>query len=326
MEPIPPVIDHSAEDSSTSQLSSSTSVDAIPSELWLNIWSSTVEPRIVLFNDLASTHRSYPLPGVTQVNVEARNETRQGYEPVGRGSYFHFGRDILVCDHRISDSVPDPFLEELAPRIKRVAYWDCFPDDRRVDGPYHYSRYLSACYRQRGFGTIEFDHFWFPNIEELWIVKIGEVDPTWMVHVDRAAPNEVRERELAKQFRFWVGENIIEMAPLDLAEPEVKAILTEGRCEKLDCHQLNEGRTRMVSKVTFLDGKYQAATDGTAWVRILPWQVNEQVRSQGSHENRLRWVLAERILTFDLSFEPSIDSGSESESETPSRGRGRGMQ
>ena len=290
---------------------------SLPAELRLKIWSRAAEPRVVLFGDLASTYRSYPLPSVTQLNIESRTETREGYEAIGNGSYFDFTRDILVCDHKISDQVADPYLEELAPRLKRLAYWDCFPDDGRVDGPYHYSVYLSACYRQRNFGMIEFDRFWFPNLEELWIVKVGEVDPTWMIHVDRRAPYDVRLRELAKQFRYWVNENIIEMAPLDLEDPEVQAILTEGRCGNVDCHELNKGRSKMISKVSFLDGKYKAPTDGRKWVRILPWHVDEQVKDKRTYENRLRWVLVERILTFDLRWEPWSDSGS----EVPSRGR-----
>ncbi|CAM1501789.1 Fc.00g037730.m01.CDS01 [Cosmosporella sp. VM-42] len=308
------------EDIPSSSTTSIVKFSSLPTELRLKIWSRAVEPRIVLFGDLASKHRSYPLPSVTQLTVEARTETRQGYEPIGNGSYFDFARDILVCDHKISDQAPDPFLEEIAPRIKRLAYWDCFPDDGRVDGPYHYSVYLSACYRQRDFGTIEFDRFWFPNLKDLWIVKVGEVDPTWMVNVDRKAPYDVRLRELAKQFRYWVDENVIEMAPLDLNDPEVKAILTEGRCGKEDCHELNEGRTKMISKVVFLDGKYEAPTDGIKWVRILPWHVDEQIKEKKTYENRLRWVLVERILTFDLRWEPWSDL----DSETANHGRGIG--
>ncbi|KAF7548759.1 hypothetical protein G7046_g8565 [Stylonectria norvegica] len=282
---------------------------SLPTELRLKIWSRAVEPRVVLFGDLIQNRQSYPLPSVTQLNVEARAETRQGYEPIGYGSHFDFSRDILVCDHEISDNVPDPFLEELAPKIKRLAYWDCFPDDGRVDGPYHYSVYLSGCYRQRRFGQIEFDRFWFPNLEELWIVKIGEVDPTWMVTVDFEAPYEVRLRELAKQFRYWVDENIIEMAPLDLNDPEAQAVLNEGRCGKTDCHELNQGRSKMISKVLFLDGKYKPPSDGSNWVRIMPWHGEEQPKEKRTYENKLRWVLVERILTFDLRWDGSNETG-----------------
>lgn len=334
----------------------------LPAELRLRIWSQSVEPRIVLFEDLARKNRSYPLPNVTQLNMEARSETRAGYEPVGKGSYLDLEKDILVCDHKVSDNAtPDPFLEELAPRIKRLAFWDCFPDDGRVDGPYHYSVYLSACYRQQNFGKIEFDRFWFPNLEELWIVKVGEVDPAWMVQVDRRAPYEARMRALAKQFRYWVDDNIIEMAPLDLTDAEVRVILREGRCSNEDCHELNRGRSKMVSKVTFLDGPYRAPKmdERRNWVRITPWNVDEEKMARGSSGNtngnsggsnnysntnnynttntntnsgnnnynnynttnnnnyssyirsnssktcvdRMRWVLVERILTFDLRWE-----------------------
>lgn len=318
MNPISPQTAHGDERASSDKSSEVVNFTSLPAELRLKIWSRAVEPRVVLFDDLASTHRSYPLPSVTQLNIEARTETRQGYEPVGNGSYFDFSRDILVCDHKISEQSQDPYLEELAPKLKRLAYWDCFPDDGRVDGPYHYSVYLSACYRQRNFGMIEWDRFWFPNLEELWIVKVGEVDPTWMIHVDRNAPYDVRLRELAKQFRYWVDENIIEMAPLDLEDPEVKAVVNEGRCGKVDCHELNKGRSMMISKVAFFDGKYEAPTDGKEWIRILPWHVDEQVKDKRTYNNRLRWVLVERILTFDLRWDPWSDTGS----EISSRGRG----
>ncbi|EEU47453.1 uncharacterized protein NECHADRAFT_36394, partial [Fusarium vanettenii 77-13-4] len=296
--------------SSSTSTSSVASFGSLPTELRLKIWSRANEPRIVLYGDLVQKDGSYPLPSVTQLNAEAREETRIGYEPIGHGSYFDFSRDILVCDHKISDQATDSYLEDLAPRIRRLAFWDCFPDDGRVDGPYHYSVYLSACYRQRDFGKIEFDRFWFPNLDDLWIVKVGEIDPAWMIHMDANAPYEDRLRDLAKQFRYWVDENIIEMAPLDLDDPESQAVLNEGRCGKEDCHELNKGRSKMVSKVVFLDGKYKAPDDDLKWVRILPWHVDEdKVKENRTCENRMRWVLVERILTFDLQWEGWSESG-----------------
>ncbi|KAF4986965.1 hypothetical protein FDECE_15671 [Fusarium decemcellulare] len=308
---IPPISSYEPETmSSISSASQTTTFASLPAELRLKIWSRANEPRIVLYGDLAQKSRAYPLPSVTQLNAEAREETRLGYDPVGHGSYFDFSRDILVCDHKISDQAPEPYLEDLAPRIRRLAFWDCFPDDGRVDGPYHYSVYLSACYRQQDFGKIEFDRFWFPNLDDLWIVKVGEVDPAWMIRVDMKASYEARLKELAKQFRYWVDENIIEMAPLDLNDPESRAVLNEGRCGKEDCHELNKGRSKMVSKVVFLDGKYEAPGDSQNWVRILPWHVDEdKVKEKRTCENRMRWVLVERILTFDLQWEGWSESG-----------------
>ncbi|WZH49168.1 uncharacterized protein QYS62_010361 [Fusarium acuminatum] len=294
---------------STLSTQSKTKFTSLPPELRLKIWSGASEPRIVLYGDLVQNDRSCPLPAVTQLNAEARAETRQWYEPIGRGSYLDFSSDILVCDHKISDQATDQYLEELAPRVRRLAFWDCFPDDGRVSGPHLYSVYVSACYRQRDFGKIEFDRFWFPNLDDLWIVKVGEIDPAWMVHVNMKAPYEVRLQELAKQFRYWVDANIIEMAPLDLKDPESQAVLNEGRCGKEDCHELNKGRSKMVSKVTFLDGKYKAPDDDLNWVRIHPWQVNEGDKENRVHENRMRWVLVERILTFDLRWEGSNEPG-----------------
>ncbi|KAF4964656.1 hypothetical protein FSARC_7452 [Fusarium sarcochroum] len=284
--------------SSTLPTSSITDFASLPAELRLKIWSQANEPRVVLYGDLVQKSRSYPLPTVTQLNAESRDETRLGYEPIGHGSYFDFSRDILVCDHKISDQASDQYLEDLAPRIRRLAFWDCFPDDGRVDGPYHYSVYLSACYRQRDFGKIEFDRFWFPNLDDLWIVKVGEIDPAWMVHVNMKAPYEDRLQQLAKQFRYWVDENIIEMAPLDLNDPESQAVLNEGRCGKEDCHELNRGRSKMVSKVTFIDGIYKAPDDGQKWVRILPWHVDEEKVK----ENRTSFQRTHRLFFQDWAF------------------------
>ena len=106
----------------------------LPAELRLKIWSCAVEPRIVILHDLVHQEKSYPIPPVTQLNHEARSETREGYEPIGQGSHFNFSRDILVCDPNISDLSPDKPLEDLAPRIQRLVFWDCFPDDGQVDG------------------------------------------------------------------------------------------------------------------------------------------------------------------------------------------------
>lgn len=280
----------------------------LPTELRLKIWSCAVEPRVVVLDDLVQHNKSYPLPSVTQLNSEARTETRQGYESVGRGSCFHFSRDILVCDPNISDQRPNVPLEELALRVQRLAFWDCFPDDGRIDGLFHYSAYLAACYPSGQSGKIEFDKFWFPNLRDLWIVKVGEVDRSWMIGVDKDMPYEVRLQKTARQFRYWVDEDIIEIAPLDLNEPETKLVLREGRCGKVDCQKLNRGRQIMVSKVVFLDGKYNRE-EGKAqkWKRIWPWSTSVE---QGSTEtdtsaNRMRWIIVERILTFSLRWDGS---------------------
>ncbi|RSM03160.1 hypothetical protein CEP52_007503 [Fusarium oligoseptatum] len=278
--------------SSTSSTSPVASFGSLPTELRLKIWSRANEPRIVLYGDLVQKDGSYPLPTVTQLNAEARDETRLGYEPIGHGSYFDFSRDILVCDHKISDQATDPYLEDLAPRIRKTRLLGLLPR------------------RWPHFGKIEFDRFWFPNLDDLWIVKVGEIDPAWMIDMDTNAPYEVRLRDLAKQFRYWVDENIIEMAPLDLDDPESQAVLNEGRCGKEDCHELNKGRSKMVSKVVFLDGKYKEPDDGLKWVRILPWHVDEdKVKENRTCQNRMRWVLVERILTFDLQWEGWSESG-----------------
>lgn len=281
----------------------------LPTELRLKIWSCAVEPRVVVLDDLVQHNKSYPLPSVTQLNTEARTEARQGYESVGRGSYFHFSRDILVCDPNISDQRPNVPLEELALRVQRLAFWDCFPDDGRIDGLFHYSAYLAACYPSGHSGKIEFDKFWFPNLRDLWIVKVGEVDRSWMIGMDKDMPYEVRLQKTARQFRYWVDEDVIEIAPLDLNEPETKLVLREGRCGKVDCQKLNQGRQIMVSKVVFLDGRYTKREKDKAhkWKRIWPWSTSIE---QGNTEtdtsaNRMRWIIVERILTFSLRWDGS---------------------
>lgn len=279
----------------------------LPAELRLKIWACAVEPRVVILDDLVQTTRSYPIPPVTQLNAEARGESRQGYEAVGRGSHFHFARDILVCDPNISDQKSNKPLEELAPRIRRLAFWDCFPDDGRVDGLYHYSAYLAACYPQESFGKVEFDKVWFPNLKELWIIKVGDVDRSWKIAVDRSMPCAVRARKTARQFRYWVDDNIVEIAPLDLDEAETKAVLREGRCGKVDCRELNRGRPKMVSKVTFMDGRYDKRdAKAHGWRRIWPWSTAMEPGTEpDTSENRMRWIIVERILTFSLRWEGS---------------------
>ncbi|KAL3954707.1 hypothetical protein ACCO45_010270 [Purpureocillium lilacinum] len=232
----------------------------LPAELRLKIWACAAEPRVVILDDLVHRERAYPLPAVTQLNAESRAESRRGYEPAGRGSYVDFSRDIVVCDASISDQKEGGArtLEALAPRVRRLAFWDCFPDDGRVDGLPLYSAYLAACYNNNHNPQVAFDRLWFPNLEDLWIVKVGEVDRSWElgpVAVDRSVPSDVRARRTARQFRYWVDDGVVEMASLDLDESETKAVLRHGRCGKPDCRELNRGRPTMVSKVVFMDGR-----------------------------------------------------------------------
>ncbi|KAG5953878.1 hypothetical protein E4U53_001326 [Claviceps sorghi] len=298
----------------------------LSAELRLKIWSCAVEPRVIILDDLIQQAKCYPLPSVTQLNAEARAETRPGYEAVGLGSCFHFSRDILVCDASISDQRSNMPLEDLALRVQRLAFWDCFPDDGRIDGLYHYSAYLEARYPRSQKGKIEFEKLWFPNLRDLWIIKIGEVDRSWMVSVDKDMPYEVRLQEMARQFRYWVDEDVIEIAPLDLNDAETKLILREGRCGKVDCQQLNLGRQKMVSKVVFKDGKYnnepEPGEERLAWKRVRPWSTAVEQGSTDSDTcaNRIRWIIVERILTFSLRW----DDADEVEDGAPDHRRARG--
>ncbi|PHH65232.1 hypothetical protein CDD81_3091 [Ophiocordyceps australis] len=274
----------------------------LPAELRLKIWSCAVEPRIVILDDLVYKQRSYPIPPVTQLNAEARSESRHGYEAVIGGSYLNFSRDIVVCDCNLTDQKSNKPLEELAPRVQRLAFWDCFPDDGRVDGPSHYTDYLAASYPREHRGKIEFDRFWFPNLKELWIVKVGEVNRSWKIDVDESMPCEARARQTARQFRYWIDDDTVEMAPLDLDDPDTKAVLRQGRCGKTDCRELNHGRPKMVSKIVFMNG-CRSVHDGAAspWKRIWPWPATPELDSgPEASRNRMRWIIVERIFTFSL--------------------------
>ncbi|KAF4509979.1 hypothetical protein G6O67_001910 [Ophiocordyceps sinensis] len=283
----------------------------LPAELRLKIWSCAVEARIAMLDDVVHKTRSYPIPPVTQLNAEARTESRQGYEAVGRGSHLHFSRDIVVCDATLCDLRCSEPLEELAPRVRRLAFWDCFPDDGRVDVLQHYSAYLAACFPQEGMGRVELDKFWFPNLKHLWIVKVGEVDRSWNIAVDKKMPFDVQARKTARQFRYWINGGIIEIAALDLDEPDTKAVLREGRCGRADCRELNRERPTMVSKVTFMDGPHKDDDDGTGapqWTRIRPWSAGTD---EECSEDRMRWMLVERTLTFSLRWEGSGEEDAE---------------
>jgi hypothetical protein len=279
----------------------------LPTELRLKIWTCATEPRIVLLGDLIRTPRSYALPSVVQLNFESRYETRQGYEPAGRGSYLHFSRDILVCDYTITDQASDSALENLAANVERLAFYDCVPDDGRVDLPYDYSVYLSECYRQKDSGKIEFDRLWFPNLRELWIIKIGDVDPAWRIQFNHKAPYEQRIRQLAREFRYWVDYGIIEMSTLELDDAMTAAVLKQGRCRLEDCHALNHGRNKLISKVNFIDGEYQEPTDGKKWVRVV--RADHPGQDDSVSATRMRWEIVERTLTFSLRWDDAGEGG-----------------
>lgn len=285
----------------------------LPPELRLKVWNCAVEPRIVPLVDLVHSPRSHPLPGVTQLNAEARNEIRAGYEPVGRGSYFDFANDVLLCDYEFAEQTAHSVLENMAPQAERVLFWDCIPDDRFCR-PDEYDDYLSHFYRQSRFGEILFDEFWFPNVKELWFIKVGDVDERWQVMPKGKAVLEDRLQHMAREFRYWVNENIIEMTELRLDEPEHRIIFREGRCERANCRELNGGRDHIISKVNFMDGKYEAASDGKKWIRINPATEDERFiekmgRTSPAIVSRLRWLLVERTLTFLLRREPSAEDG-----------------
>ncbi|KAM3453559.1 hypothetical protein MY3296_003590 [Beauveria thailandica] len=344
----------------------------LPTELRLKIWRCASEPRVIILDDLLRKPEAYPLPPVTQVNREARLESRKGYEAVGPGqsSHVHFGRDIFVCDASITEATSNEPLESLATRVERLAFWDCFPDDKRVELPYFYSTYLAASQAAASAAMIsagslpsssgmavssigsrlpavDFDKLWFPNLRDLWIVKVGGVNRAWLIdaeseqeaastkatttgatlHYPSSVPlsQHPQSRETACKFQYWVQDNVVEMASLSLDDPDTRLVLREGRCGKPDCHELNRGRPILLSKVTFMEGKYHPSQ---GWLRIAPWDGRKpgDTSTNGSSvyvkdmtgdnddqardcsRNSMRWVVVERILTFSLRWESSNDA------------------
>lgn len=350
------------------------SFSRLPVELRLKIWVCAAEPRVVILDDLIHIPKAYPLPSVAQVNREARFESREGYEATGprRSSHVHFGRDIFVCDASITDTTSNKPLEALAIRVERLAFWDCYPDDMRVELPFFYSAYLAASQAaagaalisagstsSSGSGTsasslrlpvVDFDKLWFPNLRDLWIVKVGGVNSAWLIDTDMEqdtfkygsppAPrlacsnkvvlssfsvpltHDVRSQKAARKFRYWVQENVVEMASLSLDEPDTRLVLQEGRCGRSDCQELNRGRPLLVSKVTFMEGRYNPSK---GWLRIAPWdgfnassststkagsspdaQDGDDTRNPNARDcsrESMRWIVVERILTFSLRWE-----------------------
>ncbi|PFH60646.1 hypothetical protein XA68_10606 [Ophiocordyceps unilateralis] len=267
----------------------------LPAELRLKIWSYASQPRVAILHDIVHRPGSYPLPAVTQLNAEARAESRPGYEPVGCGSHLHFARDILVCDASLCDLPSSEPLEHLAPRVRRLVFWDCYPDDSLVDGLHLYSAYLAACYPRDRYVGVDLDKLWFPNLDHLWIVKVGGVDESWNLSPDSRGPSPMQ----ARQFRYWPDDDAVELSPLDIhRDPETRAVLQHGRCGRSDCRDLNRERPMTVSKVSFVDGPYVATPD---WERIIP-RVGD-----GCTEDTMRWLLVERTLTFSLRRDDSAD-------------------
>ena len=305
-----PFSDHEV-DSAASSCLIECSFNHLPAELRLKIWSCAVEPRLIILDDLMNKQQSYPLPSVAQINSEARTESRGGYEAVAQGSHVHFARDILVCDATISDKTGDSALEAVADRLERVALWDCFPDDKRIETPYTYSSYLSDCYTpNQDSCPVVCEKLWFPNLKELWIVKVGHVDKSWQVDGDKRVCFDTRLRKTARTFRYWVDEGIVEVAPLSIDDPDTKLVLQQGRCGNENCRRMNRGRAIMVSKVVFMDGQHPK-DNSPGWKRVLPYISTQGKTDEASKEiqrNEMRWIVVERALTFSLRWDWPSDS------------------
>ncbi|KAG9254241.1 uncharacterized protein F5Z01DRAFT_122709 [Emericellopsis atlantica] len=282
----------------------------LPPELRLRIYNCAIEPRLLLLNDLVDVECAHPLPAVTQVNSEARIEARGGYERVGKGSYFNFARDILVCDYRIADRTTfDSVAEDIASRAERVVFWDCVPDEQRIALPKHYFDYVSQWCDQDVDGRVTLDRFWFPNVKEFWSVKVGDVARSWHVNFDKSAPCSERIQQAAREYRYWVDANVVEVATLDLSQDAMsRLVLREGRCDNDNCQRYNVGRTHILSKVNFMDGDYCPPDDGREWYHVrLSEETRCEVDGCRAAAARLRWSLVERSFTFFLRWDWPMD-------------------
>lgn len=299
-----------------------TTFASLPPELRIEIWRHAVEPQLAFIHEIIETPRAYALPSVAQLNTEARRECLPGYERVQQGPYFQFDRDIFICDHKFVDQLYNDFFDTLALRVQRLALWDCVPDDYHVADPSSYQEKLHDCFGRRISEMIDFGKLWFSNLKELWIVKIGDIDPAWGVKRDLAATRDEQLRQLARQFRYWVREGIIEMAPLDPKEPDTKFLLDHGRCREETCRELNHSRPIMVSRVVFMDSLYEdRSPDIVKWTRIAPQTSEEEDDEEAAEKSRMRWALVERMLMFSLRWDISGDSDSDSDNEKNKRKR-----
>lgn len=259
-------------DGAKSGTSKGSFLERLPPELRIKIWSCATEPRVIRLDDLIQTPKAYPLPPVTQVNYEARKEIRPGYQHITSGSYVDLSRDILVCDCSMTFPYRDsnPFVEELSMKVEKFVYWDCFPDDGPATTPEGYAKWMSDVYRFETPGKLPFRRTLFPNVKELWIVKIGRIDPAWEVRYDLDACYEEKLQATARKFRYWVKDNVIEMADMAMDDPNLPLILRDGRCSQKECDIYNKGLHRIVSKVTFMEGNYREDADEEVWTPVTP--------------------------------------------------------
>lgn len=283
---------------------------SLPPEIRNQIWHHVVEPKLAFLHDITDQPGAYSLPSATQVNKESRAICSPGYDRVGQGPYFQFANDIFICDHQIVDQPSNDFFDALTLRVQRLALWDCLDDDSMMELPSSYEGHLQDCFGRKISEMIEFDKLWFSNLKELWIVKIGDVDPAWGVKRDKNTPRAAQIRQLARQFRYWVKDGIIEMSQLDPTEPSTKFLLDHGRCREDHCRESNNERPMIVSRVLFMDSPYkERVRDNTEWVRIAPRTTEDQENDEdgAAERRRMRWALVERMLMFWLRWDIQSD-------------------
>ncbi|KAK0387844.1 hypothetical protein NLU13_4089 [Sarocladium strictum] len=295
----------------------------LPPEIRLQIWHCSLQPELIFIHDVLQRPQNFILPTVTQINRESRHECKSVFDRVGQGPYFQFPRDIFVCDPSVAEEPPNEFLDTLGLRIQRLAYWDCFPDESAVACPSRLEDSLWNILGRKIAEPIDFDNLRFPNLKELWVIKIGDVDGSWGVIRDRNACRELQFRQLAQQFRYWVKEGILEAAPLDFTDPDTRYLLKNGRCRETICREANHLRPMMVSRVLLMDQPYKQRTpnEATNWVRVEPRKglVGELQADVEAEARRKRWGLVERVLFFPLRSD--CMGSTDNPSEAPSRTR-----
>lgn len=296
--------DYANHEQTSRQHTSPVSFATLPPEIRIQIWQSTLQPELVFLHEVLKQPRKFALPPVTQVNRQSRHECRSFYERVGHGPYFQFPKDIFICDPSIAEEPSNDSLDSIALQVQRLAFWDCFPDEFAVACPARCEDSLWSSIGRKIAQPIDFNNLWFPNLKELWVVKIGDVDQSWGIQRDRSASRQVQFQQLARQFRYWVKEGVLEMAPLDLNESDTKYLLQNGRCREDKCRQVNHLRPMMVSRVTFEDSPYaDRNVDGSKQWTVIEPRKNRNGEFDGDVEaeaRRMRWALVERVLFFML--------------------------
>ncbi|KAL2210230.1 hypothetical protein CC79DRAFT_1365628 [Sarocladium strictum] len=268
------------------------------------IWQSAIQPRLVFLKELSTRPEDFALPAVARVDRESKRICEPSFDRIPSGPCLQFSKDIFVCDPTIADHKPGKIIEELAPHVQRLALWDCLQDEPVMDSAARYEDSLWHTFGRRIAEPLDFSKLWFPALRDLWVIKIEDVDESWRIKRDKNASRQDQLRQLARQFRYWAKDNILEMAPLVIPDSDTKYLLREGHCSERHCRKSNSLRPMMVSRVMVMNTPYggRRSTESDQWVRIEPRKSGDR---QGQAETdaearRLRWAMVERVLLFML--------------------------